>query len=72
MRKKVHEAQRFGTTNENATAKARLARRAMGGVGKSAAPRILSEDELRIKKWLDRKIADINLREEAADTLRKQ
>ena len=72
MRKKVHEAQRYGTTNENATAKARLARRAMGGVGKSAAPRILSEDELRIKKWLDRKIADINLREEAADTLRKQ
>lgn len=72
MRKKVHEAQRYGTTSENATAKARLARRAMGGVGKSAAPRILSEDELRIKKWLDRKIADINLREEAADTLRKQ
>lgn len=72
MRKKVNESQRYGGAADSASAKARLARRAMGGVGKSSTPRILSEEELRTKKWLDKRIADINAREEAADTLRKQ
>ena len=72
LRKKVHETQKYGLVSESVTSKARLARRAMGGAGKSSAARILTEDELRVKKWLDRKIADINSREEAADTLRKQ
>jgi hypothetical protein len=75
MRKKVQEVQKFGlgsSVGSESASRARLARRAMGGAGKNSAARILSEDELRVKKWLDKRIADINAREEAADTLRKQ
>ena len=72
MRKKVQEVQKFGVGSDSSNSRARLARRAMGGAGKNSATRILSEDELRVKKWLDKRIADINAREEAADTLRKQ
>ena len=72
MKRKICDAQKYGNTSESGASKARLARRAMGGAGKTSATRILTEDELKTKKWLDRKIADINIREEAADTLRKQ
>lgn len=75
MRKKVQEVQKFGlgsSMGSESASRARLARRAMGGASKNSAARILSEDELRVKKWLDKRIADINAREEAADTLRKQ
>ena len=72
MKRKISDAQKHGNTSESGASKARIARRAMGGASKTSATRILTEDELKTKKWLDRKIADINRREEAADTLRKQ
>ena len=72
MKKRIGDTQKHGNTSESGAAKARLARRAMGGAGKTSASRILTENELKTKKWLDRKIADINTREEAVDTLRKQ
>ena len=70
MRKRVQD-QRYGAAAAESQAYAgRQARRVAvkGGTGK----RVMTEEELRVKKWLDRRLQDITAREEAAETLRRQ
>ena len=66
MRRKLSEIQRPETPRGKSVI-SRLNRSPQG-----TNVKILSEDDFNTKKWLDSRIADINAREEAADTLRKQ
>ena len=72
MRKKVNDAQRYGSMAPSESNSGRLAKRTCAVKNAPPAKRVLSEEELRVKKWLDRRIQDINAREEAAEGLRKQ
>jgi hypothetical protein len=48
------------------------ARNALRAVSKSFPRRYLSEEELKVKKWIDLRIAEISDREAAADALKRQ
>ena len=69
MRKKIHDSQRLQSTE---AARGRSASVRMNSRSPRNNIKILSEEDLNTKKWLDIKIADINAREDAVDTLRKQ
>jgi hypothetical protein len=58
-------------------ASAKAARKAINSAGapshtRSQIGRILNEDQIRTRKWLDEYISDINSRERAAEALRRQ
>jgi len=71
MRKRVQD-QRYGGAGaaESQTLASRQTRRlpVKSGVSKPA----MTEEELRVKKWLDQRLQDITAREEAAEALRQQ
>ena len=69
MRKKISDSQRLHSSD---TAKGRSASVRVHSRSPRGNIKILSEEDLNTKKWLDIKIADINAREDAVDTLRKQ
>ena len=76
MRKKIHDANRLApsgtaTHTQNGTDKLRMPRRALN-LAMHGRTRVLSEDELRTKRWLDRRIVDITSREQEVDALKKQ
>jgi kinesin family protein 4/21/27 len=71
LRKRANNLIRNGGP-EAELASARAARRAMAVVSKATSTKFLSEEEVRTKKWLNLRIANISEREEAAEALKKQ
>jgi DNA repair exonuclease SbcCD ATPase subunit len=82
-RKKATEMMKSGVSSADggntltSLTSARNARRAINSAGapshtRAQVGRILSEDQIRTKKWLDEYINDIHQRERAAEALRRQ
>jgi hypothetical protein len=74
LKKKTHELMRTGGADPSLV-NTRATVRAMSKVSRlsvSGTKRILTEDELRTKKWLDKRVVEISAREAAAESLKKQ
>jgi hypothetical protein len=62
----------LSSVNPAVASKVRMTRQAMTRAHKHGATRALSDEEFKVKQWLDKRIAEISAREHAADTLRLQ
>eukprot|EP01034_Spumella_vulgaris_P022368 gene22368-28490_t len=74
LKKKTQELMRTGGGDASLST-TRAAVRSLNKASRlsvSGAKRILSEEELRTKKWLDKRVVEISAREAAAESLKKQ
>lgn len=73
LKKKTQELMKLGNEEMNSTASTRAAIHAITkSSSRFSGRRILTEQELNTKKWIDQRIAEISAREAAAETLKKQ
>jgi hypothetical protein len=77
LKKKTQELMKVATNVQHNLSSTRSAYRAVSKISRissnlSGANRILSEEELRTKRWIDRRIEEISAREAAADALKAQ
>lgn len=71
LRKRANDLIKNGGPDSE-LASARAAKRALAVVSKATSTKFLSEEEVRTKKWLNLRIANITAREEAAEALKVQ
>jgi hypothetical protein len=77
LKKKTQELMKVATTVQQNLSMTRNAYRAVSKASRissnlSGANRILSEEELRTKRWIDKRIEEISAREAAAEALKMQ